>query len=398
MKTSIRLMIVVAFSAILAFGAALTQAAFSASPSTQSEQQMRLAFSPALEKVGEGFTLPLFLTHAGDGSGRIFVVEKGGTIALLENGRRGAVFLDIQDRLRASGYEQGLLGLAFHPDYAQNGYFYVNYTNRQGHTVVERYSVSQSDPNRADPNSAKRILLIEQPYANHNGGMIAFGPDGFLYIGMGDGGSANDPLGAGQNTRTLLGKILRIDVDNGDPYAIPAGNPYADGREGLAEVWSIGWRNPWRFSFDRLTGDKYIADVGQNRIEEVHIERRGAPGGLNYGWNIMEGSQCFTPRSGCNQNGLQLPIAEYDHSKGISITGGYVYRGSAFPRMQGVYFFADFGSTRIWALRETSANRWEQTEIMSARFPVSSFGEDEAGELYVVDFGGGTLHRLIDQE
>jgi glucose/arabinose dehydrogenase len=395
MKTRIGLTVVLAVSLVLGFSTLLAQAAL---PTSSATMQARVAFSPALEKVGEGFTLPLFLTHANDGSGRIFVVEKGGTIALLENGKRGTVFLDLRDRIRASGYEQGLLGLAFHPNYARNGYFYVNYTNRQGHTVVERYSVLQSDPNRADPNSAKRIMLIEQPYANHNGGMIAFGPDGFLYIGMGDGGGANDPLGAGQNKRTLLGKILRIDVDNGDPYAIPTGNPYADGREGLPEIWSIGWRNPWRFSFDRLTGDKYIADVGQNRYEEVHIERRGAMGGLNYGWNIMEGAHCFQPRTGCNRDGLQMPVTEYDHSQGISITGGYVYRGSAFPRMQGYYFFADFGSTRVWALRETSANAWEMTDILSARFPVSSFGEDEAGELYLVDFGGGTIHRLVDRE
>lgn len=380
---------------IFGFSTLLTQAAL---PEAGRNAQANVAFSPALEKVGEGFTLPLFLTHAGDGSGRIFVVEKGGTIALLENGRRGTVFLDIRDRVRSSNYEQGLLGLAFHPNFERNGYFYVNYTNRQGHTVIERYSVLRSDPNRADPSSAKRIMLIRQPYANHNGGMIAFGPDGFLYIGMGDGGGANDPLLAGQDKRTLLGKILRIDVDNGDPYAIPASNPYADGRQGLPEIWSIGWRNPWRFSFDRVTGDMYIADVGQNRYEEVHIERRGAPGGLNYGWNIMEGSHCFSPRTGCNRNGLQMPIAEYDHSQGISITGGYVYRGAAFPRMQGYYFFADFGSTKVWALREVRANEWEMTEIMSARFPVSSFGEDEAGELYLVDFGGGTVHRLVDRE
>ncbi len=382
-------------AAILSVGALIAQAG---SPAPSPHRAANVAFSPALERVGEGFTLPLYLTHAGDGSGRIFVVEKGGTIALLENGRRGTVFLDISDRVRASGYEQGLLGLAFHPNFARNGYFYVNYTDRRGNTVIERYSLSPSDPQRADPRSAKRILVIEQPYANHNGGMIAFGPDGMLYIGMGDGGGANDPLGAGQDKRTLLGKILRIDVDNGDPYAIPTGNPYADGREGLPEIWSIGWRNPWRFSFDRLTGDKYIADVGQNRYEEVHIERRGAPGGLNYGWNIMEGKHCFAPRTGCNQNGLQMPIAEYDHSQGISITGGYVYRGKAFPRMQGYYFFADFGSTKVWALREASANDWQMTEIMSARFAVSSFGEDEAGELYLVDFGGGTIHRLIDRE
>ncbi len=394
-KTRIGLTAVLAVSLISGFSMLLAQAAL---PTSDAAAQARLAFSPALEKVGEGFTLPLFLTHANDGSGRIFVVEKGGTIALLENGKRGTVFLDIRDRVRASGYEQGLLGLAFHPDYARNGYFYVNYTNRQGHTVIERYSVLQSDPNRADPNSAKRIMLIKQPYANHNGGMIAFGPDGLLYIGVGDGGGANDPLGAGQNKRTLLGKILRIDVDNGDPYAIPADNPYADGREGLPEIWSIGWRNPWRFSFDRLTGDMYIADVGQNRYEEVHIERRGAKGGLNYGWNIMEGAHCFQPRTGCNRDGLQMPIAEYDHSQGISITGGYVYRGSAFPRMQGYYFFADFGSTKVWALRETSADTWEMTEVMSAHFPVSSFGEDEAGELYLVDFSGGTIHRLMDRE
>ncbi len=353
-------------------------------------------FSPALQQVGVGFSEPLFLTHAGDGSGRIFVVEKGGTIALLKDGQRVApAFLDIRDRVGTRGFERGLLGLAFHPDYERNGFLYVNYTDGRGRTVVERYTVSANDPNRADPSTAKLIIRIDQPFANHNGGMIAFGPDGYLYIGMGDGGGAGDPIKAGQDRNTLLGKILRIDVNNGDPYAIPADNPFANGG-GAPEIWSYGWRNPWRFSFDRATGDFYAGDVGQNAWEEISYEKAGSPGGLNYGWNTMEGTHCFFPRTNCNRDGLVLPIAEYDHGEGISVTGGYVYRGEAFPNMVGYYFFADFGSSNVWALKQDNAGVWQMTKIMNARFAVSSFGEDEAGELYLTDFGRGQIYRLVD--
>ena len=353
-------------------------------------------FSPALQQVGVGFSEPLFLTHAGDGSGRIFVVEKGGTVALLKDGQRVApAFLDIRDRVGTRGFERGLLGLAFHPDYERNGFLYVNYTDGRGRTVVERYTVSANDPNRADPNTAKLIIRIDQPFANHNGGMIAFGPDGYLYIGTGDGGGAGDPIKAGQDRNTLLGKILRIDVNNGNPYAIPADNPFVNGG-GAPEIWSYGWRNPWRFSFDRATGDFYAGDVGQNAWEEISYEKAGSPGGLNYGWNTMEGTHCFAPRTNCNRDGLVLPIAEYDHGEGISVTGGYVYRGEAFPNMVGYYFFADFGSSNVWALKQGNAGVWQMTKIMNAQFAVSSFGEDEAGELYLTDFGRGQIYRLVD--
>jgi glucose/arabinose dehydrogenase len=353
-------------------------------------------FSPALQQVGVGFSEPLFLTHAGDGSGRIFVVEKGGTIALLKDGQRVApAFLDIRDRVGTRGFERGLLGLAFHPDYERNGFLYVNYTDGRGRTVVERYTVFANDPNRADPSTAKLIIRIDQPFANHNGGMIAFGPDGYLYIGMGDGGGAGDPIKAGQDRNTLLGKILRIDVNNGDPYAIPADNPFVNGG-GAPEIWSYGWRNPWRFSFDRATGDFYAGDVGQNAWEEISYEKAGSPGGLNYGWNTMEGTHCFAPRTNCNRDGLVLPIAEYTRSEGISVTGGYVYRGEAFPNMVGYYFFADFGSSNVWALKQDNAGVWQMTKIMNAQFAVSSFGEDEAGELYLTDFGRGQIYRLVD--
>jgi glucose/arabinose dehydrogenase len=358
---------------------------------------LQVTFTPRLEVVATGFNQPLFLTHAGDDSGRMFVVEKGGRIYILRGGQRvGRPFLDISDLVRSNGYEQGLLGLAFHPEYRNNGYFFVNYTDRSGHTVVARYQVSASDPNIADPSSATVIMRIEQPFANHNGGMIAFGPDKYLYIGTGDGGSANDPLRAGQDTRTRLGKILRIDVDHGTPYGIPLDNPFADGRDGLPEIWTYGWRNPWRFSFDLLTGDMYVGDVGQNAWEEISFERAGSPGGLNYGWNIMEASHCFQPPANCNREGLVMPIAEYGRSQGISVTGGYVYRGTAFPRMQGTYFFADFGSTRLWALQEVAPDQWGMAELLSTGFAVSSFGEDEAGELYLTDFGQGRILRLVD--
>lgn len=353
-------------------------------------------FQIQLKEVASGLDLPVFLTHAGDGSGRMFVLEKPGRIVILnQDGQElDQPFLDIRSKVGSSGYEQGLLGLAFHPNYEQNGLFFVNYTDRQGDTVIERYRVLQDDANRADPSTAKAILKIDQPFPNHNGGMVAFGPDGYLYIGMGDGGGGGDPLKAGQDTRQLLGKILRLDIDNGDPYAIPADNPFADGKEGAAEVWSYGWRNPWRFSFDRATNDKYIADVGQNAYEEVSFEKAGSPGGLNYGWNTMEASHCFPERAGCNRDGLVLPVAEYGHSLGNSITGGYVYRGNTYPRLQGYYFFADFGSSRLWSLQQANGS-WQMEQIAEVGFPVSSFGEDEAGEVYLVDFRG-RIHRLTD--
>jgi len=345
--------------------------------------------------VASGFTKPLYLTHAGDGSGRLFVVEQAGRILIIdEGGVNPTPFLDIVSIVGSDANEQGLLGLAFHPNYASNGLFFVNYTDKQGDTRIARYSVSDN-PDVADPNSAKILLAIDQPYANHNGGQIVFGPDGYLYIGMGDGGAANDPHNNGQNLNALLGKILRIDVDNGDPYAIPQDNPFASNGQGSPEIWSYGWRNPWRFSFDRATDDMYIADVGQNQYEEVDVELAGTPGGQNYGWRLMEGSHCFASNE-CDPAslGLVLPVAEYDHGQGCSITGGYVYRGSQFPALTGVYFYGDYCSSIMWALRHEADGSWSQAELLQSGYTISSFGQDEAGEVYLVNHGAGEIFQL----
>lgn len=363
----------------------------------QNNGRLTVDFNLDLELVADGFRLPVFLTHAGDGSNRMFVVEKAGRIAILQNGKRlERYFMDISPLVRSTGSEQGLLGLAFHPNYETNGYFFVYYTNTDAKQVVVRYTVSASDPNVADLGSAKQVLYMDDRYANHNGGMLAFGPDGNLWIGTGDGGGAGDPLRSGQDTRTLLGKILRINVDE-VPYTIPPDNPFADGQRGLPEIWSFGWRNPWRFSFDRATGDLYIADVGQNAYEEVNVEKAGTRGGLNYGWNVMEGFHCYRGNN-CDPSNYVLPVAEYDHGLGISITGGYVYRGAAFPRMQGTYFYGDYGTSRVWAMRETQPGRWDTAEVLQPGYAISSFGEDEAGEVYLLDYGRGGIYRLVDRQ
>ncbi len=339
---------------------------------------------------------PLFLTHAGDGSGRLFIVGQGGTIHIW---RDGAIlpqpFLNVTDLLtwdvNAGGYtERGLLGLAFHPNYAENGLFYINYTDKDGATVVARYSVSADNPDRADPNSALVLLRQAQPYPNHNGGHMAFGPDGYLYISLGDGGSAGDPLGAGQNTNTLLGKILRVDVDSALPYAIPPDNPFVGNGAGLPEIWAYGLRNVWRFSFDRATGDMYLADVGQNQWEEVNFQPVGV-GGANYGWNAYEANAIYN--GGLREADVVMPIARYDHSQGCSITGGYVYRGEAIPDLQGVYFYGDWCSGRIWALYRPVEQAWQTLEFARTDWQIASFGEDENGELYALDYGG-SIYRL----
>ncbi len=340
--------------------------------------------------VAEGFTRPVHLTTAGDGSGRLFVVEQPGKIWIVQDGQVNPTpFLDITDRVGSDAYEQGLLSVAFHPDYPTNGRFFVDYTNKQGDTVISRFQVSP-DPNRADPASEVILLTIAQPYVNHNGGQIAFGPDGYLYVGMGDGGSANDPQNNAQNLNTLLGKILRLDVDRAEPYGAPETNPFANRPDARPEIWSYGWRNPWRFSFDPATGDMYIGDVGQNRYEEISFEPAGSPGGLNYGWRLMEGLHCFNPPD-CNPADLPvvLPIAEYSHDFGCSVTGGHVYRGSAFPALTGVYFYGDFCSGIIWGLRRQADGGWSQAKLLESGLSISSFGQDEAGEVYVVDHQGG---------
>jgi glucose/arabinose dehydrogenase len=288
------------------------------------------------------------------------------------------------------GYtERGLLGLAFHPNYAENGLFFVNYTNRSGNTEVVRYNVMADDPDQADPASATTLLTVTQPYANHNGGHLAFGPDGYLYIGLGDGGSGGDPQGNGQNRTALLGKMLRIDVDSGDPYGIPEDNPFVNDSAYRPETWALGFRNPWRYSFDRATGDLYIADVGQGNWEEVSFQPADSEGGENYGWNIFEANHPFEGSG--DRAAFVMPIAEYSHSEGISITGGYVYRGEAIPDLQGVYLYGDWGSGRIWAAYRDESGTWQTSEFMETGHSISSFGEDEAGELYAVDYSGSVL-------
>jgi uncharacterized repeat protein (TIGR01451 family) len=348
----------------------------------------------ALTRDVAGFDNPVHITHAGDGSQRLFVVEQEGRIRIVKSQTLlSTAFLDISSRVSCCG-ERGLLSVAFPPNYANKGHFYVNYTNNDGNTVIARYRVT-SDPDVANLNSEEILLTIEQPFANHNGGQIAFGPDGYLYIGMGDGGSNGDPQGNGQRPETLLGKLLRIDVESGvTPYAVPSNNPFVQSRFYRGEIWALGLRNPWRFSFDRQTGDLYLGDVGQGSYEEINFQSRASFGGENYGWNIMEGKHCFNSDS-CNQTGLVLPIVEYRHSEGCSVTGGVVYRGQQYPRLQGLYLYGDYCSGTIWGLKGTST-AVQQGLLLDSGYSISTFGEDEAGETYVADHGGGTIYRITD--
>lgn len=347
------------------------------------------------QRIADGFTNPLDLQHAGDGSGRIFVVEQPGRIRIIQGGQTLAQpFLDIRERVGDEGFEQGLLGLAFHPRYSENGYFYVNYTDNSGNTVIARFSVSVNDPNRADPFSELQVLGVQQPYRNHNGGALAFGPDGYLYIGLGDGGSGGDPLGAGQSLTTLLGKLLRIDVDKGERYAIPADNPFAGSAEASPEIWASGLRNPWRFSFDPATGDLYIADVGQNQYEEVNFVAAGTPGGLNFGWNFYEASQLFEGTPG-NRAQYVFPVVEYAHGPGCSVTGGVVYRGADLPEFGGVYIYGDYCSGQVWGLLRVG-DAWQNQQLFRPEVRITGFGADERGEIYLIDQGGG-IYQLVRQ-
>jgi glucose/arabinose dehydrogenase len=347
----------------------------------------------ALQLVTKDLNQPVYVTHAGDGSGRLFVVEKAGTIALLRDGKPAAApFLDITSLVNSDGNEQGLLGLAFHPQYAKNGRFFVYYTARNGDDTLARYQVS-GDPDHADPATGTVLFAVPDPAPNHNGGMLAFGPDGYLYAGLGDGGSAGDPWDNGQSRNALLGKLLRLDVDNGEPYSIPADNPWPSSADARGEIWAYGLRNPWRFSFDRANGDLYIGDVGQNAYEEIDVQRAGGKGGLNYGWNTREGLHCYRSQS-CDTAGFVDPVAEYDHGEGCSITGGYVYRGKAFPSLQGRYIFGDYCSGTIWSLQE-NGGAWERRKLLDSRLSISSFGEDEAGELYLTSLGEDGLYRVV---
>lgn len=342
--------------------------------------------------IAAGLESPVGIANAGDGSGRLFVIEKVGRIRLIQNDALQAQpFLDITNRVGSRGSEQGLLGLVFHPRFKENGYFYVNYTDTAGNTVISRFRVALNS-NQADPNSESVLLQVEQPYSNHNGGGLAFGPDGDLYIGLGDGGSEGDPLGNGQSTQTLLGKLLRLDVDKGQPYTIPSGNAFPNGQGGRPEIWAYGLRNPWRFSFDSATGDLYIADVGQDTWEEIDFLPAGSPAGMNFGWSYREGKH---PYQGAPPADLKLvdPIWEYNHAEGgCSITGGYVYRGQKLPAFQGVYLYGDYCSGKIWGLIHLGG-AWQAQELFETSFAITSFGVDETHELYVAD-QHGQVYRL----
>jgi glucose/arabinose dehydrogenase len=343
--------------------------------------------------AASGLDLPVDIQNAGDDSGRLFIIEKVGDIRILQDGQLlPTPFLNIRDQVDSRGSEQGLLGLAFHPDYANYGLFYVDYIDLNGNTVVARFHVSADNPDQADPSSEVDILHIQQPYANHNGGQLAFGPDGYLYIGAGDGGSERDPNRTGQNLQTLLGKLLRIDVDHGDPYSIPADNPYVQGG-GMPEIWASGLRNPWRFSFDRLTGDLYIGDVGQDAWEEVDTVPTGTTGGLNFGWSYYEGDHTYNDTAPADIS-FTFPVTEYSHAYGCAITGGYIYRGSAFPAWDGIYIYGDYCSGRIWGLIRTGEDTWQSKQLFSTNARISSFGTDEAGELYLADYGSGSVLKL----
>ena len=347
-----------------------------------------------LADVASGLSRPVYLT-APDGDARVFVVEKVGRIRIIKNGALVvAPFLDISSKVNSSGNEQGLLSVAFHPSYASNGFFYVNYTDASGDTRIEKYTVS-SNPDVANPASAKLVLGIDQPFANHNGGLNLFGPDGMLYIGLGDGGSGGDPNGNGQNKNALLGKLLRIDVDHGDPYTIPSTNPFANGG-GRGEVWAYGLRNPWRFSFDKTTNALFIADVGQNAFEEVNVVAANRAA-VNYGWNIMEAASCYNS-STCNKSGLEQPVISYNRDGGAcSVIGGMVYRGSAAPQLAGHFLYADYCAGWIksftWSNNTiTNAMQWQT----SAHGNITSFGQDSSGEIYILS-ENGHVYKIVKQ-
>jgi glucose/arabinose dehydrogenase len=374
-------------------GLSLNLAVGASACSSQSEPTLPQGTGARLLGVASGLSFPLYLTAPPGEAARVFVVEKTGGIRIIKSGTLlGTPFLDISGQV-SSGSEQGLFGLAFDPNYASNGRFFVHYTNPAGDTRVSRFQVS-ANPDIADAGSEQVILAVTQPYPNHNGGQLLFGPDGLLYLGLGDGGSSGDPQGRGQDLSDLLGAILRLDVRAGSSYTVPPDNPFVAQAGARPEIWSYGLRNPWRFSFDRGTGDLYIADVGEGQFEEVDVSPAagGAGKGLNFGWNRMEGSHCFNSGQ-CDQAGLTLPAYEYSHSNGCSITGGYVYRGSAMPSLQGLYFFADYCQGWVRSLRYTGGTGTELTDwrALQPGGSITSFGEDAAGELYLTTESGGVF-------
>jgi glucose/arabinose dehydrogenase len=365
-------------------------------PTAQPPETPAPVASVALELLVAGLERPLFVGHAGDGSGRLFVLEQEGRIRVIREGRlQPEPYLDLSDQV-SSGGERGLLGLAFSPRFARDGLLYVNYTDLQGDTVVSELTAPDPAADRADPASERTLLRIEQPYPNHNGGALVMDPHGMLWIATGDGGSAGDPLDAGQRLDTLLGKLLRIDPrPSADaPYTIPEDNPFVGRAGARGEIWAYGLRNPWRFSIDRVTGDLWIADVGQNRLEEINRWPADSPAGPNFGWSTMEGSACFEPAEGCVRDGLVQPVAEYGHDLGCSVTGGHVYRGAAVPGLAGTYLYGDFCSGMIWGLDAAAANPQPRL-LAEGAGAIASFGEDEAGEVFVVDLAGGRILRVV---
>jgi glucose/arabinose dehydrogenase len=355
-----------------------------------------------LDPVVTGLTQPVFVTHAGDGTGRLFIVQQNGIVRLrLANGTLApAPFLDLRASILTGG-EQGLLGLAFHPNHEQNRLFYVAFTDRNGNFAVSELRASATNRNVREAHWGRRLLTVAHPYTNHNGGMITFGPYGYLFIGTGDGGSGGDPGNRAQNLNSLLGKMLRIDVNRRTgslPYGIPSGNPYR-GKAGRDEIYSRGLRNPWRFSFDRQTNILFIGDVGQGRFEEIDRPAYTTwwGKGVNYGWRVMEGNACFNPMTGCSTSGKTRPVAAYDHGSGdCSVTGGYVYRGPTFAALRGGYFFADYCTGRIWSFDAAAAAPINEVLMLDTDLNISSFGEDQAGEVYVVDRAGGTVYQLTE--
>lgn len=374
-----------------------------------------------LSEIASGLDRPVQLTHAGDGSGRLFVVEQAGRIRIISNGSppsgdavwsvNETPFLDVSGRVSCCG-ERGLLNLAFPPGYAAKQHFYISYTNVDGHTVIGRYKTT-SDPDIADPASEEVLLTLEQPHETHNGGRLLFGPhDGYLYIGSGDGGGPtfNDPYNHGQNLTTLLGSILRIDVESGvKPYAVPASNPFTQVDGYRDEIWAFGLRNPWGIAFDKQTGDLYIPDVGNITQEEVNYQPAASAGGENYGWRITEGSICFEQwgcTKGepctvehwiCSAEGQTSPVAEYNHSLGCAVVGGAVYRGPSLPRLQGVFLYADFCRGQIWGLSGGPQDKWQSPLLLNASLPVSAIGEDQEGNVYVIGIQDGVISMITEK-
>jgi glucose/arabinose dehydrogenase len=348
-----------------------------------------------------GLSRPVLAVSARDGTGRVFIVEQTGRIRIYKDGKiLTTSFLSIGSQVSKGG-EQGLLGLAFHPSFKTNRKLYVNFTDLNGDTVIREYKVSTTNSNVVATSTARTILKISQPYDNHNGGMLAFGSDGYLYIGMGDGGSGGDPGNRAQNINSLLGKILRINVNSTTSttnYVSPSTNPYV-GRDGRNEIWQLGTRNPWRFSFDRANGNLWIGDVGQTRWEEIDraVRTSSGPGrGINWGWRVLEGAHCFNPSTGCSTTGKTLPVTEYSHDGGrCSVTGGYVYRGTGVPALVGGYLFADYCTGEIWVIDSAAARPATPTLLLDTDLMISSFGENAGGELYVLDHAGGRMYVIL---